>query len=83
MIDQDDLDFTPVPAVDESWRVHDAETVPRCEARSWRHEPGVPVGDRHRDPRRRGDAFSGLEPDPAHGVEIDPAIAGMGVARYG
>lgn len=79
VIDQQDLDFPAIAAVDQAGTVHDADAVTSGVTGAGQDEPGEAVRNRDRKTGWHRGAFAGSELDVGGGGQIEPRIAGVGL----
>jgi hypothetical protein len=77
MVDQQDLNFTPVTGVDQTRRVHKPDAAPAGVAAARKHKSGVARWNRNRDSGRDCGSFPGGEDDVVASGQIQPGVTLM------
>ena len=82
VVDQQDLELTVVPRVDEARRVEAGDAVPQGEAAARKHQAGVARWDGHRHPRGdEGTSPAAAQRDRGPCRQVRAGVAGPGVRR--
>ena len=81
VVDLDHLDLPPISGIDQPGTIHHSNPETGRQAAARYHQSGEPDRDRHRYSGRHHRPSLWIEPHGFARIEVNTAVAGMGVAR--